>query len=138
MDTGFRGHTRLHTVNHQKSDPAGLLGRGAKVQGCSVLLCLGLCWGSLNSGLQRRFSLSDAQRDQFPQRTRGDKRPVTGTWTSWAGMKDRLWSWLCPMGYTPVGEGIGCLGALVCHTAGGFAGGKGEGDQLTLRVVCRF
>ena len=37
-----------------------------------------------------------------------------------------------------MGEGIGCLGALVCHMAGGFAGGKGEGDRLAFRVLCRF
>ena len=137
LDTGFKGHTRLHTVNHQKSDPAGVLGRGAKVQGCSVLLCLGFCWGSLNSGLQRRFSLSDEQWDQFPQCTRGDKH--CHGHLDFTGLNERQTLVLAlPYGPHSCGWGIGCLGALVCHMAGGFACGKGEGDWLAFRVVCRF
>ena len=42
-------------TRNQKPDPAVVLGRGAKVQGCSALLCLGLHQGSVHAGLQRGF-----------------------------------------------------------------------------------
>ena len=41
-------------------------------------------------------------------------------------------------GHTPVGEGAGCLGVLGCHTGGGFAGGKEQGDRLTFRAASGF